>query len=143
MLDKKIIIEGLSFDCDKMDKDFSALIGYYVETIELDEDRQLIRFKSRDSELIFSTFGDCCAYLEFEDIEYPAKKPEHGWRIDSVDEDKEYGYRLKSYEGDIVISCRRLGGDWPGYETGVILVYYKRNVWFDKEHKWTKFKEIE
>lgn len=125
-----------------MKRDFTELIGNYVQYIKINQDRTLIRFEGHPGEFIFATWGDCCAGLEFQDIEYPAKKPEHGWRIDKVEEEKAYGYRLNTYEGDIVISCRGTGGDWGGYETGVDLVYYKSWPHFRQTPEWTEFKEM-
>ena len=121
---------------------FDILLANYIDTIYLNEDKDLIMFDGESACFVFGTTGDCCAHLVFEDIEYPAKKPKSGWRIEKVEEIDEYGYRLKTYEGDIVVSCRRDDDAWGGYDTGVTLHSYKWKNAFEEEIKWTEFKEI-
>ena len=126
-----------------MTENFEALIGYHVQVIMINEDRDLILFNSRDDAFVFRAWGDCCATLIFEDIEYPSKKQPYGWRIDGVEEVEKYGYRLKTFEGDIVISCRRTDDAWDGYDTGVEILLYQNKPMLEKEKdiKWVEFKE--
>lgn len=122
--------------------DLKQLLNSYVTDILLNEDKTMIRFELCNRSLIYTSWGDCCAQIYFEDIEYPAKKPDqYGYSIQSVEVVEEYGYRIKTQVGDIVISGRYADSSgWGGYEVGTALwAVIPKDI--EKEN-WTKFEEV-
>lgn len=118
------------------------LIGESILRIDISEDETCLRFVSNTHYYIYQSSGDCCALIYFEDIEYPPDKPRNGYLIEKIEVVDEYGYRIKTRSGDIVISGRYdSGSGWEGYDVGcdllaAIPIDYKGDI-----HTWKEFKE--
>lgn len=120
--------------------DLKELLAEYIQNIYINEDSMMINFSCTREDYIYRSYGDCCASIYFEDIEYPATKPEHGYRVYSVEIVEEYGYRIKTDVGDIVISGRyECNSGWGGYDVGCELyAIIPKDI---HEEVWKHFKE--
>jgi len=118
--------------------------GYSLISIYINQDGTALRFETDLYFYIYRTRGECCAAIYFEDIEYPSVKPEHGYGVKDIRSINEYGYRIVTDVGDIVISGRYDDGSgWGGYAVDCYLYAvipkdfddYKASV------EWSEFKE--
>lgn len=116
----------------------------WIETIYINEDKTSIKFKCRHEEFIYYSSGDCCAKLFLEDIEYPPTKPtkdEYGYFVIEVIEVDDYGYKIVTDKGNIVISGRyEDSSGWGGYTVSVSLSSI--TVHDTSKEIWSEFKEI-
>ena len=122
--------------------DLKELIGNFLEAIFISEDKKMLRFEMCNLSIIYTSYGDCCATIYFEDIEYPANKPDkHGYRIESIEVVENYGYKIKTQVGYIVISGRyECGSGWGGYDVGTMLwAIIPKDI---EKEKWKKFEEV-
>jgi hypothetical protein len=93
------------------------IVNKYIKAIYITEDAQSIKFETDHEYYLYKSEGDCCACIYFEDIEYPARKPENGYLVKSIHLVDKYGYRITTDVGDIVISGRYdSASGWGGYD---------------------------
>src|SRR5580692_5579511 len=116
------------------------LIGKTIKKININEDKTMLHFECEEGDIVYYGYGDCCAKIYFEDIEYPDLL-QRNYKVQDVHKAHKYGNILNTDKGPIVIPGRYHDNGYGGYDAGVALADdIQKHKWL-KTEKWTHFKE--
>lgn len=115
------------------------LIGRTIAKININDDSRCIHFALDDGDLVYIGWGDCCACVYFEDIEYPYSAT-GSYKVIGARQAKDYGNILITDKGLITISGRYYDGSgFGGYSAGIALADKELTEKLLQEDTWKEF----